>query len=280
MGLVARAKEFGFDVLELAVDDPALIDPEVIRATPARRPVSTFTLCGSIGPDRDLSHDDPEVRRNAIAYVRRCVELAAELGAPHFVGPLYSAVGRTALLEPAEREAQRALAVESLKAVADHAAEHGVRIGIEPLNRFETDLVNTAEQALELCDRVGADHVGVLLDTFHMNIDEKSLGDAVRLVGDRLLQVHTCENDRGTPGTGHVQWDRAVRGAARHRVHRAAGDRVVHPGRQGDRQGREPVAPARRPEPMSSPAAARPSCAHRSPPRGRGLTALRREETL
>jgi D-psicose/D-tagatose/L-ribulose 3-epimerase len=115
-------------------------------------------------------------------------------------------VGKTRLLEPHEREAQRRLAVEGLKALADHAAEHGVKIGVEPLNRFETDLVNTAEQALELVDRVGGDSVGVLLDTFHMNIDEKSLGDAVRLVGDRLVQVHTCENDRGTPGTGHLPW--------------------------------------------------------------------------
>ena len=119
---------------------------------------------------------------------------------------MYSAVGKTRMLEPDEREQQRALAVESIKAVAAYAGERGVRLAIEPLNRFETDLVNTAEQVLELVGRVSADNVGVLLDTFHMNIDEKSLGDAIRLVGDRLLQVHTCENDRGTPGTGHVPW--------------------------------------------------------------------------
>ena len=166
-----------------------------------------FTVCGAFGPDRDLSHEDAEVRRTGIDYVKRCVELAAEIGAPHFVGPLYSAVGKTRMLEPLEREQQRALAVESLKEVAEYAAERGVRLGVEPLNRFETDLINTAEQALELCDRVGAGNVGVLLDTFHMNIEEKTLGDAIRLVGDRLLQFHTCENDRGTPGTGHVPWD-------------------------------------------------------------------------
>ena len=135
------------------------------------------------------------------------MDLAAGIGAPHFVGPMYSAVGRTRMLEPHEREQQRGLAVESLKVVAEYAADRDVRLGVEPLNRFETDLVNTAEQALELCDRVGAGNVGVLLDTFHMNIDEKSLGDAIRLVGDRLLQLHACENDRGTPGTGHLPWD-------------------------------------------------------------------------
>ena len=205
LGLVARVKTLGFDVLEVAVDDPDAFSVDRLRAAGQAAGVG-FTVCGSIGPDRDLSHEDPEIRANALAYIQRCVEIAAALGAPHFVGPLYSAVGKTRLLEPHEREAQRTLAIEGLKAAADHAAEHGVRLGIEPLNRFETDLVNTAEQALELVDRVGAPNVGVLLDTFHMNIDEKSLGDAVRMTGDRLLQVHTCENDRGTPGTGHVPW--------------------------------------------------------------------------
>jgi D-psicose/D-tagatose/L-ribulose 3-epimerase len=204
--LVDRAKELGFDVLELAVEDPGLITGALVREAGDRSGMG-FTVCGAFGPDRDLSHDDAAVRRNGIDYVKRCVELAAEIGAPHFVGPLYSAVGKTRLLEPSERQHQRALAVESIKEVAEYAAQRAVKLAIEPLNRFETDLVNTAEQALELCDLVGAENVGVLLDTFHMNIDEKSLGDAIRLVGDRLLQVHTCENDRGTPGTGHVPWD-------------------------------------------------------------------------
>ena len=205
LGLVARAKEFGFDVLELAVEDPALISGDAVREAGEREGVG-FTVCGAFGPDRDLSHDDEGVRKVGIDYVRQCVDLAAAIGAPHVVGPMYSAVGKTRMLEPAEREAQRVLAIESLKVVAEYAAARDVKLAIEPLNRFETDLVNTAEQVLELLDRVAAENVGVLLDTFHMNIDEKSLGDAIRLVGERLLQLHTCENDRGTPGTGHVPW--------------------------------------------------------------------------
>jgi D-psicose/D-tagatose/L-ribulose 3-epimerase len=206
IALVDRAKAFGFDVLELAVEDPDVITAEVVREAGERAGIG-FTVCGAFGSERDLSHEDPAIRQTGIEYVKRCVDLAAGIGAPHFVGPMYSAVGRTRMLEPHEREQQRGLAVESLKVVADYAAERDVRLGVEPLNRFETDLVNTAEQALELCDRVGAGNVGVLLDTFHMNIDEKSLGDAIRSVGDRLLQLHACENDRGTPGTGHVPWD-------------------------------------------------------------------------
>jgi D-psicose/D-tagatose/L-ribulose 3-epimerase len=206
IGLVNRAKEFGFDLLEIAVEDPSLITGELVRAAGERAGVG-FTVCGAFGPERDLSHEDSEVRRAGIDYVKRCVQLAAAIGAPHFVGPMYSAVGKTRMLDADERKQQRGLAVESIKEVASYAAGHGVRLAVEPLNRFETDLVNTAEQVLELCDSVGADNVGVLLDTFHMNIDEKSLGDAIRLVGDRLIQLHACENDRGTPGTGHVPWD-------------------------------------------------------------------------
>lgn len=203
--LIARVRALGFDVVEIAVEDPDAFSVERLRAAGEEAGVG-FTVCGAIGPDRDLSHEDPEIRANALGYIKRCVEIAADLGAPHFVGPLYSAVGKTRMLAPREREAQRVLAVDGLKYAAEHAAQHGVRLGIEPLNRFETDLVNTAEQALELVDRVDSDSVGVLLDTFHMNIDEKSIGDAVRLVGERLVQVHTCENDRGTPGTGHFPW--------------------------------------------------------------------------
>jgi D-psicose/D-tagatose/L-ribulose 3-epimerase len=206
LGLVGRAKDLGFDVLELAIEDTDRVTAEAVHEAGERHGVG-FSVCGAFGPDRDLSHDDPAVRRAGIEYVKACIDLAAGVGAPNVVGPMYSAVGKTRMLAPDEREQQRRWAVESIKEVAEHAAGQGVRLAVEPLNRFETDLVNTAEQALELCDRIGADNVGILLDTFHMNIDEKSIGRTVELVGDRLFHVHTCENDRGTPGTGHIEWD-------------------------------------------------------------------------
>ena len=209
LGLVGQVKELGFDVLELAIEDVERVTAGAVREAGEREGVG-FSVCGAFGPARDLSHEDPAVRRAGVEYVKACVDLAAGIGAPNFVGPMYSAVGKARMLEPEEREQQRRWAVESLKEVAEHAAERGVGLAVEPLNRFETDLVNTAEQALELCDRVGSDRVGILLDTFHMNIDEKSFGDAIRLAGDRLLHVHACENDRGTPGTGHIPFDEVL----------------------------------------------------------------------
>jgi D-psicose/D-tagatose/L-ribulose 3-epimerase len=209
LGLVGHVKELGFDVLELAIEDVERVTAGTVREAGEREGVE-FSVCGAFGPTRDLSHEDPTVRQAGVEYVKACVDLAAGVGAPNFVGPMYSAVGKARMLEPAEREQQRRWAVESLKEVAEHAAERGVGLAVEPLNRFETDLVNTAEQALELCDRVGSDQVGILLDTFHMNIDEKSFGAAIRLAGDRLLHVHACENDRGTPGTGHIPFDEVL----------------------------------------------------------------------
>jgi D-psicose/D-tagatose/L-ribulose 3-epimerase len=79
-------------------------------------------------------------------------------------------------------------------------------LAIEPLNRYETDMINTVEQGLELCAAVDAENVGLLLDTYHMNIEEKSMGDAIRTAAGRLFHFHACENDRGTPGTGHIPW--------------------------------------------------------------------------
>jgi D-psicose/D-tagatose/L-ribulose 3-epimerase len=205
VGLVARAKELGADVLELCIEDTQRVTPAVFRSA-AEEVGMELSICGAFGPERDLSHEDEEVRRIGLDYVRHCVDLAAEIGAPSVVGPLYSAVGKVRMLSLAERERQRALAVESIREAADYAATKGVRLAVEALNRFETDLINTTLQALDLIERIERDNVGILLDTFHMNIEDKSLGESIRRTGDRLFHFHACENDRGTPGTGHVPW--------------------------------------------------------------------------
>ena len=96
--------------------------------------------------------------------------------------------------------------VDILKDLADYAGKKGVVLGLEPLNRFETSFITTADQAIELVDRVNHPACKIMLDTFHMNIEENSMGDAIRKVGSRLLQVHSNENNRGTPGAGHVPW--------------------------------------------------------------------------
>ena len=203
--LAERAHGLGFDVLEVCIEDPALVSGAALAEARDRTGIA-LSVCGAFGPDRDFAHADPGPRENAAAYVGRLVELAAACGSPHVCGPMYSAVGKAHPHEPKERQAEWDRAVEGIRGAAQRAAQHGVRLAIEPLNRYETDMVNTAEQALMLCRNVGEDNVGVLLDTYHLNIEEKSVGDAIRSAGERLFHVHACENDRGTPGTGHVPW--------------------------------------------------------------------------
>ncbi len=209
LALIDKVKDLGFDLIEICVEDPATIDTAAIRS----RLVSTglgATVCGAFGPERDLSSNDPAVRHNGIAYVKRCIDIAVELGATSVVGPMYSAVGRTAMVEPAQRVAQRALAATSIRAAADHAATKGVRLGVEPLNRFETDLINTVDQGLVLLDEIDRPNVGFLLDTFHMNIEEKDLPAAVRKAAERIVEFHACSSDRGTPGEDHLPWPAIV----------------------------------------------------------------------
>jgi D-psicose/D-tagatose/L-ribulose 3-epimerase len=205
LDLVDKVARLGFDLIEVCVEDPATIDTGAIRRRIEAAGIGA-TVCGAFGPDRDMSADDAAVRRNAIGYVNRCSDIAAELGADIVVGPMYSAVGRTRMAEPEERRAQRRLAAESIREAADHARERGVRLALEPLNRFETDLINTVEQGVELVEEIGRDNVGLLVDTFHMNIEEKDLPAALRRAGRHIFEFHACSSDRGTPGEDHLAW--------------------------------------------------------------------------
>ena len=203
--LVARAHEAGAEVLEVAVEQVQLVTAPGLLAS-VKGTAMGISICGAFGRARDLSNEDGRVRDAALTYIKQCIDLAHAVGAENVVGPMYSAVGKARPLSPKARQDERGRAVEGLRAAADYAAQASVRLAIEPLNRFETDMVNTTEQGLELCDLVGRANVGLTLDTFHMNIEEKSLAGAIRAAGDRLLHLQVCANDRGTPGTGHLPW--------------------------------------------------------------------------
>jgi D-psicose/D-tagatose/L-ribulose 3-epimerase len=206
LDLLDKAKAFGFDILEICVEDPDSLDPASIRARAEKAGVA-LTICGAFGSSRDLSSEDAAVRQNGLAYLERCVDFASSLGSPFVSGPMYAAVGNTRMLERAERAAQWARAVASLKTAAAYAAERSVKLAIEPLNRFETDLVNTVDQGLQLIADIGARNVGLLLDTFHMNIEEKDIPSAIRRADGHIVEFHACSSDRGTPGEDHLPWN-------------------------------------------------------------------------
>lgn len=207
--LAPLVAEMGFDMIEIPLEDLSLIDfPEA--AGVIRDHGLGVSACVAMGPDRDLIHPEKPIRDNGMQYIRDAVDATEALGGTNLVGPIYAAVGRTWQAPPQQRREETDLVVEQLRQLAAYAADHGVVLGIEPLNRFETSFINLAEQAAAVVDRVDHPACGVMLDTFHMNIEEKSLGAAIRRAGPRLKHVHTCENDRGTPGSGNVAWDEAA----------------------------------------------------------------------
>jgi D-psicose/D-tagatose/L-ribulose 3-epimerase len=148
--------------------------------------------------------EDASVRQKTRSHMADCVKAAAEVGAKILAGPLYSPVGYiTGVRRTVD---QWKWVVDTYQSIGPVAAEHGTTIAIEPLNRFETFFLNTAADAVKLCDEIHHPNIGILLDTFHANIEEKNIGAAYRTVAKHLKHVHTCENDRGTPGSGHVEW--------------------------------------------------------------------------
>jgi len=205
LGLVKKVRGMGFDIIEICIEDPATIDVSRVNEAIKENDLKA-TICGAFGPGRDASSEDRIVRAKAVNYLEACIDAARELGSPFVAGPMYSATGKTRLLSRDERAKQWSLAVETLKSVADYAGQRGVQLAIEPLNRFETDFINTVEQGLDLIGRIGTSNVGFLLDTFHMNIEEKNQADAIRKAGKLLAHVHACGCDRGTPGNDHIDW--------------------------------------------------------------------------
>ena len=204
--LIKKVKEIGYDILEVAVENKDLIDWPSLKKL-AKEAGIKITISGAFGPDRDISSTDPAVRKNGLSYIIDCVKIAADMGSPIFTGPVYSAVGKTRIVSPEQKKQERDWCIENLKEAAAVAADHGIIIGVEPLNRFETDMINTAEQALSLVKEIDHKNIRISLDTFHCNIEEKNVPNAIRMVGKELLcHVQANECDRGTPGTGHLDW--------------------------------------------------------------------------
>lgn len=205
LGVLGKIAAAGYDVAEIAVEEVGVLDHGALRDALQQHGLGASVL-GFGAAGRDLSSDDAAERAAGLDYVRACVDVAAAAGAEVVCGPLHSAVGKTRLLEPDERRAERDRAVAGLKEVGAYAGERGVKLAIEPLNRFEEDMLNTVARGLDLCADVDLDNVGLLIDTFHMNIEEKDLGAAIRSAGDRIVHFHASENDRGTAGSGQIDW--------------------------------------------------------------------------
>jgi D-psicose/D-tagatose/L-ribulose 3-epimerase len=200
---LAAIKEHGFDGVEVPLFRPADFPAAQIRRETAANGLEA-TICSVLIPEFSLLSDDAAVREKTIRHLRNVIKAAADAGIRIVAGPLYSPVGYLPGRRRTADEWKRA--VEGYQTLGDTLVENNVTFAIEPLNRFETYFLNTAADAAALCDEVGHPNVGILFDTFHANIEEKDIAQGYRIVGRHLKHVHTCENDRGIPGSGHVEW--------------------------------------------------------------------------
>jgi D-psicose/D-tagatose/L-ribulose 3-epimerase len=204
-GLFKTFKRWGFDTVEIAIEDPSHIDPAHVKAELDKNGLVCGSVCACLGPDRDLRGDEQQ-QKTAMTYMMQLLDQMVEMDCPSLIGPVYSAVGRADAVPPAEYQQQWQTVVKNLRALCAYAQERGRRICMEPLNRFETDFINTVEQGLKMIRDVGSPALKLHLDTFHMNIEQKSQPAAIRKAGKHLAHFHACGSDRGTPGGDHIDW--------------------------------------------------------------------------
>jgi D-psicose/D-tagatose/L-ribulose 3-epimerase len=209
LDVMNRIRDYGFDSMDVNVRALDLAGAKLVRR---RAEALGLHLMGggSLPVDKELLSDHPGKRRDAIEYMKSLVQRVHELGSTFYGGIIYAPFSKLTGKPPTQVELERS--AEGLREVVRYAQSFGIRVGLEPANRYEAYLINTIADALRLADSIGEDNVGILLDTFHCSIEEKSMYGAVTAAGSRLYHVHVCANDRGTPGTGLVRWDDLFQG--------------------------------------------------------------------
>ncbi|MFF2389307.1 sugar phosphate isomerase/epimerase family protein [Agromyces sp. NPDC058104] len=203
--LAAKAAELGFGAIELPVESPGDWSPDAAAELLAEHRLAPIVI-GAMGPGRNLVAAPGSEIVATQNYLVHCLGVAERLGSPVVAGPFTAATGRAWRMDAEEREARYHELRASLAPVVRQAEARGIRLAIEPLNRYETSLVNTVEQALEALGPLLGPGLGLALDSYHLNIEEKSIGDAIRAAGEHLAYVQVCGNDRGAVGDDHLDW--------------------------------------------------------------------------
>ena len=206
---LARIAGLGYDGVELAIRDPKLIDLDGLdRLVRKHNLVVPAIGTGQAWGEEGLSFTDPDpaIRRAAIERIKSHVPVAARFKAVIIIGLVRG------IVKPGMDHAQAmAWLTDALRECSDAARPQGIRLVLEPINRYETTLINNAAQGLELIERVGADNFGLLLDTFHMNIEEPNIEDSIRQAGDRIFHFHVADSNRWHPGAGHLDFKSILR---------------------------------------------------------------------
>ena len=207
---IDKVQKLGYDILEFQAQPLLEMTNEECRAIKKYADERGIKLSYSLGlnPKYDISNPDKEVRAGGIEYLSNIVHKIAVMEGELFSGVTYAGWGIPSyFVDEAEKEALYCRSVDSMKEVMKVAEKEGVTVCCEAVNRFESPLVNTAAEAIRYADMVDSKNIGIHLDTYHMNIEENNIGEAIRLVGNRLRHFHTGENNRNVPGRGHLDWD-------------------------------------------------------------------------
>ncbi len=208
VSILKTVADLGFDGVEVSL--LGMSDEKAAALGQAVRDHGLEVTCSDgLAPDKDITSSDPLVRAVGVDYLKWAIETTAKIGSHGLAGVMFAPWGQ---FDPLNKPARAARSAEALGALHDTLVTHDVTLGIEMLNRFETDLVNTAAEAVSIASDAGSDRVGVLLDTFHLNIEEKDIRAAIAGCGDKLVHFHVSDNDRGVPGSGHVPWDQVKTG--------------------------------------------------------------------
>ena len=206
LGKPTRAAELGFTAVELPMTVPT-VSREL--AAEIRDTGLAVSLCAAMGPGRDLSSEDPAVRRCTMEYLVSCLKTGQALGASVFCGPLYAGGGKRHWLSPEEKRSEWQRAVTGLQELSQVARDCGILLALEPLNRYRTSVVNTSGQILDMLRDIDRDNVGLHYDAYHACLEEKDLLASLEnaLKSGKVYHFHACANNRGAPGQGVIPWD-------------------------------------------------------------------------
>jgi sugar phosphate isomerase/epimerase len=207
---IKRIAGFGYDAAEF-VGEPDTMNAGHIRELLDRYALKASSICAIYTPQRDLVSSNAEIRKNAVAYLKQCVDFARTIGAE---GISVTPTANMKIHAEADIDTELNWAAEGIREAGLYAGEHGVRLAVEAWNRYETYLINRLEQSLALVNEINLPNVGCMGDTYHMNIEELDIAEAFRKVGDKLSYVHFADSNRAAPGRGHIDFQPIARALA------------------------------------------------------------------
>jgi sugar phosphate isomerase/epimerase len=199
---IKRLAGFGYDGVDI-VGEPEKYNTVEIRKLLEENNIEASSICGIFTRERDFVSSNPRIREQALNYLKSCIDFAVEIGAKSISTQV---TANMKITPEASSETEWKWAVEGLRKAGEYALTNGIRLTLEAWNRYETYMITRLDQALKMVNEVGLKSVGVMGDTFHMNIEEANMGEALRKVGDKLYYLHIADSNRAAPGCGHIDF--------------------------------------------------------------------------